>query len=205
MELTINDVEKIDFPGGLFGYSKKDVEAFRKDVLETLRAYVDEISELKKEIKRLNEELERYKASENLLKESVILAQKTREEIIASARKEAEILVKEAQDRAKEVARDIAQIESERERFEFEFYGLLKGFMEKLEARRMAEHPQAKGLSASEVAAEDAGTQIKEMEQKVNEKGEKPLTNKEESEAKALESETDKPKETLIFPEEPLH
>ncbi len=139
MTLTINDVEKVAFSGGLFGYRKREVEEFKQLVVETLRKQVEEITSLRKEINHLQEQIDRYKASEDLVKESVILAQKNRDETIANARKEAENIIKSAELKVLEVSRELGALKAERERFEFEFYGLLRGFLDRLDALRSKE------------------------------------------------------------------
>ena len=133
MSLTINDVEKISFPHGFFGYRRASVEDFRREVSDVLQDLVDDISRLKKEIERLEAELEKYRASEKLLQESVILAQKSHDQIIAAAREDAEIVLREARLKAVELSREVGTLSAERERFAYEFHALLKGFLERLE------------------------------------------------------------------------
>lgn len=133
MGLTINDVEKISFPGGFFGYRRAVVEDFRADVVETLQEMVDEMARLKKEMELLKSELDKYRATEKLLQESVILAQKSHDEIVAAARQEAQNILQEARLKAVELSRELGTLSAERERFAYEFHALLKGFLERLE------------------------------------------------------------------------
>lgn len=196
MTLTVNDVEKLSFGGGIFGYRKDEVEEFRQEVIETLRSYVDEISRLQKEIKELKDELQKYEASEELLKQSVILAQKTRDEIIASARKEAENIVERARLEVEEISRSMAELEAERERFEFEFYGLLKGFIELLEKRRALSKSKL-SPTGEDKAQTGAPQAIESKEQTLRVKSQEGIETKEASSG-------EKEKETFIFPEEAL-
>jgi len=133
--LTINDVEKFKFGTSMFGYSRADVEEFVAMVVDTLQQHLEEIERLKKELAQAEAGLQNYRASEETLRNSIMMAQKSRDEIVAASRREAELIVQEAQLKAVEFNAQIAQLAADRERFEFEFHGLLKGFLEMLEAR----------------------------------------------------------------------
>jgi len=197
MALTINDAEKASFRSALFGYNKRDVENFRGEVVETLQQYVDELSALKKEIQMLTEEIEGFRAKEDLVKESVILAQKSHDEIVANAQRRADNIIKEAELKALEIKRELSELSSEKERFEYEFYGLLRGFMERLTAR----NPALAG-----------GKQFGETFEPASQTGTAPQTKTESHQVEELEALSQKdedksPKEAeskSIFPEEPL-
>jgi len=132
--LTINDVEKYKFGSAMFGYSRADVDKFASLVVESLQHYVDEIEALKKRVAGTEAEIERYRASEATLRDSIVLAQKSRDEIIGNAQKEAENILAAARIAAVEMTAKHAEVTAARERFEYEFYGLLKGFIQTLEA-----------------------------------------------------------------------
>ncbi len=132
--LTINDVEKYKFGSAMFGYSRSDVDEFASLVVESLQHYVDEIEALKKRIAGAEAEIERYRASEATLRDSIVLAQKSRDEIIGNAQKEAENILAAARVKTVELTAKHAEVTAARERFEYEFYGLLKGFIQTLEA-----------------------------------------------------------------------
>jgi cell division initiation protein len=132
--LTINDVEKYKFGSAIFGYSRADVDEFASLVVEALQHYVDEIEALKKQVASTEAELERHRASEATLRDSIVLAQKSRDEIIANAQKEAENILAAARVKTVEMTAKHAEVTAARQRFEYEFYGLLKGFVQTLEA-----------------------------------------------------------------------
>jgi len=134
--LTINDVEKYKFGSAMFGYSRADVDKFASLVVESMQHYVDEIEALKKRIAGAEAEIERYRASEATLRDSIVLAQKSHDEIIGNAQKEAENILAAARVKTVELAAKHAEVTAARERFEYEFYGLLKGFIQTLAAPR---------------------------------------------------------------------
>jgi len=198
MTLTINDAEKAVFRGGLFGYNKRDVENFRFEVVETLQHFVEEVNALKKEIQKLTEELERYRATENLLKESVILAQKSHDEIVANAQQRADNLIKAAELKALEIKRELSELSSEKERFEYEFYGLLKGFMERL-VRKNPKLASGKQSNESSAPAPQMGTAVPETKTETYRVEETETSSEKEKDLSLEETETES-----IFPEEPL-
>ncbi len=138
--LTINDVENYKFGSAMFGASKADVEEFVALVSAGLQEHVDEIERLKRKLADAEAEIQRNRANEDTLRNSIILAQKSHDEIISGARHEAENIVKEARLQSVELNSRASEIAAERERFEYEFYGLLTGFIHALEAK----NPQLK-------------------------------------------------------------
>ncbi len=160
--LTINDVENYKFGSAMFGVSKADVEEFVALVAAALQEHVDEIERLKHKIAECEADIQRNRDNEETLRNSIMLAQKSHDEIIANARHEAENIVKEARLQSIELNSRASEIASERERFEYEFYGLLTGFIRMLETKNPAlagrQHvaPQPQPALASEAAVPQA-------------------------------------------------
>ncbi len=94
--LTINDVENYKFGSAMFGVSRADVEEFTAKMVEALQEHVDEIERLKRKLAECEADIQRNRANEETLRNSIMLAQKSHDEIIANARHEAENIVKEA-------------------------------------------------------------------------------------------------------------
>ena len=143
--LTPHDVETAEFPKRFFGGLVEDaVEDFREDVIRTLVGHIEENARLADQIAKLNLELEAYHAKERLVSQSVELAQKTHDQVVENAKREGEIIVREARLEEVRIRHEFAGLRAERDAFEFEFYGLLKGFTEKLERKS----PQLRSLSS---------------------------------------------------------
>lgn len=95
--LTPLDIESKEFNASLGGYSKSDVKQFMKEILFSYeRLYKDNI-EMKDKINMLNEGIQYYKTIEETLQNTLILAEKTSEDVKASARIKAETIEKEAE------------------------------------------------------------------------------------------------------------
>lgn len=135
--LTPHDVEIVDFPKKVFGgYNVEAVDDFLEEVVRTLVNHIEENEKLSQELKRLLTEIETYKSKEKLVSDSVALAQKTHDQVIESAKREAEIIVREARLEEVRIKNEFSSLKSEKDSFEYEFYGLLMGFIKKLESRR---------------------------------------------------------------------
>jgi cell division initiation protein len=133
MGLTPLDVENTKFRTALGGYNRSEVEQFQIRVSQALEGQLNEIRQLQQRIKTMEDEISRYRESEELLRNSVMLAQKTCDELIASARKRATLIQDEALAEGNVIKHQFAELRSQREQFEYAFHGLLTGFINRLE------------------------------------------------------------------------
>ena len=104
------------------GYSKKEVNQFVDHVLEETRSIVDKFQKQKDEIERLEIELEYYKKLENSIKDALIKAEETGENIKKSAKEESMMITNEAKENASRIVNDALlraeKIETQRETLE---------------------------------------------------------------------------------------
>jgi hypothetical protein len=133
VSLTPLELENLRLRLAFRGYHRDDVERFRSDALRAVEDYIAKLEQAQARIAALEAELSKYHGSEELLKSSVVLAQRTADELIAAAHQRADAIEHEARAGGEEVRRRIAELHSEREHFEYSFYGLLAGFMRRLE------------------------------------------------------------------------
>ena len=85
------------------GYNKQDVDDYMEYILEDYEALYKQSLSADKEIKALREQIESFKSMEETLKNSIMVAQKTAENLEANAREKADIIIKEAEAKAKEI------------------------------------------------------------------------------------------------------
>lgn len=97
MSITPLDIRKMEFTRKMRGHDPDEVEAFLELVAEELTARLSEVSRLEQETRWLTQRLEAAQKREQELQESLLHAQKISKEITDSARREAELLVREAQ------------------------------------------------------------------------------------------------------------
>ena len=85
------------------GYNKKEVNKFVEDVIKETEGIINRCKEQKKEIANLKEKLEHYYALEETLKQSLINAEKTADNVKRLAREEADIIVSDAKHNASRI------------------------------------------------------------------------------------------------------
>jgi cell division initiation protein len=95
--LTPLDIESKDFSSSLSGYNKSDVNQFMKEILVSYERMNKENIEMKDKLNMLNDGIQYYKTIETTLQNTLLLAEKTSEEVKAAARSKAESIEKEAE------------------------------------------------------------------------------------------------------------
>ncbi len=98
-DITPTDIVNKTFDKSFRGYSVNDVDEFLQDVSDSLFHALEEIQHLRAQVEGLNEQVKRYQQMENLIKDSLLLAQRTAEERKAYATHEAESIRREAEER----------------------------------------------------------------------------------------------------------
>lgn len=131
--LTPLDVENLRLRTSMRGYDRSDVDSFHREVVAALEEYVDQIARLKLRVRELEKELARSREQEDGVRNSLMLAQRTADELVSAARERADALLQHARAEAADMRRSVADIVAQREQFEYQFHGLLSGFMHRLE------------------------------------------------------------------------
>lgn len=144
MSLTPLEVENVQFSRRMFGgYDSVEVERFVALVAKSVEEYITRLHQLERSIEQLELEIERYRGNEDLLRSSVLHAQRAADELIAAARERAEAIRGEAELEAGKLRQGLSELKNEREQFEFAFHGLLSGFIRRLEVNNPALAPAA--------------------------------------------------------------
>jgi cell division initiation protein len=95
-KITIVDIQHRTFKKKLQGYDPTDVDKFLDEVIETLEDEASQRAALEAEISDLKERISHFKAMEDSLQNTLLLAQRTADEVKASAHKEADLIRAEA-------------------------------------------------------------------------------------------------------------
>lgn len=101
--ITPLDIESVSFKKVPMGYSCAEVDKFLDDIIHDYEHLYKENIEFKDKISMLNDGIQYYKSMESILKNTLILAEKTAEETKASAHVKAEQITKDAEIRATEL------------------------------------------------------------------------------------------------------
>ena len=104
------------------GYNKVEVNKFVNDVIKETEGIIKKCQDQRKEIKVLQDKLSHYEELENTLKQSLINAEKTADNVKSLAREEADIIIKEAKSNASRIVGEALlksrRIEEERDTLE---------------------------------------------------------------------------------------
>ena len=88
------------------GYNKKEVNQFIGEVIRETEAIVTRVKKQNKEIEDLKKELEKYKTMEESLKNSLLKAEETSDNIKKMARDEREIIINDAKSNASRIVNE---------------------------------------------------------------------------------------------------
>ncbi|MEO6834791.1 MAG: DivIVA domain-containing protein [Candidatus Tumulicola sp.] len=102
-KITPIDIQHKSFKKALQGYDRSEVDAFLDEIIETLEDDAQHRVALEADIADLKERISHFKAMEESLQNTLVLAQRTADETKASAHKEADLI------------REKARLEAERE------------------------------------------------------------------------------------------
>lgn len=96
MKITPVDIKNQQFGKSFRGYDQSEVDAFLETVTTTLEELILENHQLKEKLQAVESALGGYKDLESNLKETLMTAQRTAEELKKNAEKEAQLLMREA-------------------------------------------------------------------------------------------------------------
>ena len=157
MALTPVDILHTEFKTAIRGYNKNQVDGFLDAVGESLESALRDKADLARRTDALQEEVDQVRQIKTSLADALTVAQKSADELRATAHKHAEVILQEAelsrvklmadvQSEAEKYRAEIALLQATRDRFETEFRAMLSSYSEWLERRTPEE------LSRSEVA-----------------------------------------------------
>lgn len=101
--LTPLDIQNKEFKRSFRGYNEDEIDGFLDQVIKDYEQLYRENDELKESIERLNSKLENYQHMENTLHSTLVIAQETAEEVKLNAKKQSELVVKEAEIKAQKL------------------------------------------------------------------------------------------------------
>jgi cell division initiation protein len=92
MKITPLDIEHREFKKALQGYSREDVDQFLDEIIASMEADIEKRSALETKVADLEERVSHFRAMEDSLKSTLVLAQRTADELKAAAHKEVELI-----------------------------------------------------------------------------------------------------------------
>ncbi len=139
--LTPVDLENIFFRRGVRGYRVNEVQEFMDRMTQDYEHLYRENLDLKEQIENLNNKLSQYLLVEETLRNAMLLAQETAEEVKNTAKKQAELIIQEAEDQGEKTRlrikqdtenelKNLAILKNQAEFFRCQFKSFLNGLLE---------------------------------------------------------------------------
>jgi cell division initiation protein len=103
MKLTPLDIQQQQFRTALMGFDKKEVDTFLDLLANDVEELVRENNALKDDLRKKETDLDEFRERERTLKETMLTATQITEDIKQNARKEAEIVIAQAEHQAEQI------------------------------------------------------------------------------------------------------
>lgn len=143
MAITPNEISNKDFKKVFRGYDIDEVDEFLEQLVDDYEKVYKENLSLKERINLLNEKIEHYSNIESTLQNTLVLAQSAAEQAKDNSKRDAELIIKDAQETANNIIRKaeehVLDINKENEllkqkylMFKSRFEGLLKAQLESI-------------------------------------------------------------------------
>lgn len=100
MPLTPLDIHNKEFGKGFRGYNEDEVNEFLDQIIKDYEAAIRQNKELEEKVSQLSERLSHFANIEESLSKSIIIAQEAAEEVKTNAKKESQLILKEAEKNA---------------------------------------------------------------------------------------------------------
>lgn len=161
MRITPLDIQQKQFPMKIRGFDVEEVYAFLEVIREEMEDLLRENASLKESVQRYENQLKEHKDMETTLKETLMTAQQMVDDYKTNARKEAELVVKEAelkadsilkeaQEKVIKIHEDIVDLKGIRRHFKEEIKRLVESHLKMLEFDREREEGQEKAAFEEE-------------------------------------------------------
>ena len=144
MRITPLDIQQKQFSTRLRGFDMEEVDSFLELIREEMEELLRENANLREEARRFEKQLKDYKNIEHTLRDTLINTQQMSEEYKSTAKKDAELrikeaelkaeeIIKEAQDKVVKIHEDITDLKGVRRHFKEEVKRLIESHLSMIE------------------------------------------------------------------------
>jgi cell division initiation protein len=165
MRITPLDIQQKQFPMKFRGFDVEEVYAFLEVIREEMEDLLRENASLKENVQRVESQIKGHRDMETTLRETLMTAQQMVEDYKTNARKEAELVVKEAelkadtvlkeaQEKVIKIHEDIVDLKGIRRHFKEEIKRLVESHLKMLDFDKEREE---ENRGAEEEAGEEGG------------------------------------------------
>jgi cell division initiation protein len=157
MRITPLDIQQKQFPMKFRGFDVEEVYAFLEIVREEMEDLLRDNANHKETIQRLENQVKEFRDMETTLRETLLTAQQMVEDYKTNARKEAELLVKEAelksdtmlkeaQEKVIKIHEDIVDLKGIRRHFKEELKRMVESHLKMIEFDKEREEQEPGGM-----------------------------------------------------------
>jgi cell division initiation protein len=155
MRITPHDIRQQQFTSKMFkGYDPQEVDAFLDDVAEDYESVLKDVALLKEQMAAQEERSRGVTEREKSLQETLVTTQRLAEEMKTAARREAELIVREAELRAEKV---LEAVRGEEARIRTEIHQLRRMRRQVFEEMSSTLERYQRLLSAEDLSEDDGG------------------------------------------------
>jgi cell division initiation protein len=115
-DITPTDIVNKEFRRGFRGYACEQVDDFLQLVSDSLFHALEANQRLRSQVESLTSEVQRYKQTEDLIKNSIVLAERTAEDLKSYALIEAESIRRNAEEQLREQRAELENLRQVRHR-----------------------------------------------------------------------------------------
>lgn len=144
MPLSPLDIHNKEFGRAFRGYNEDEVDDFLERIIQDYEALIRQNKDLEENVGSVQEKLKHFTNIEESLSKAIIVAQETAEEVRNNARKEAQLIVKEAEKNAdrivseslhksRKIAMEVEEVQKHAAIFRARFRSLIQAQLEMLE------------------------------------------------------------------------
>lgn len=160
MRITPLDIQQKQFPMKFRGFDVEEVYSFLEIIREEMEDLMRENANVKETVQRMENQLKEHRDMETTLRETLLTAQQMVEDYKTNARKEAELLVKEAELRADSMLKDaqekvikihedIVDLKGIRRHFKEEMKRMVESHLKMIEFDKEREEDEGGGMKGA--------------------------------------------------------
>lgn len=144
MPLSPLDIHNKEFSRSFRGYDEDEVDDFLERIIQDYEGLIRQNKDLEEQMEQLQDKLRHFTNIEESLSKSIIVAQETAEEVKNNARKEAQLIIKEAEknadrivteslNKSRKIAMEVEEVQKHAAIFRARFRSLIQAQLEMLE------------------------------------------------------------------------
>jgi cell division initiation protein len=168
MKLTPLDIRHKEFKRGMRGYADVEVDEFLDEVADEYERLFKENIDLQDRVEALEEKVTGYQRIEETLQKTLVNAQASAEEQKQNASKQAELILQDAELKARQMVNEayserqaieqsMAKLKNGEQDFRFKFRQMLEGYLRQVEvSKELEQAPAAPDLARQAEAIKEA-------------------------------------------------